>query len=92
MKNRPSHTETSNRQMLEAEGATAEEAQENVIILSHRMAHDDMYVGSAPLRGKAPDSDTAGTFGWALNWTAINAVSAGKTPLVLDEARRFVEG
>ena len=67
MKKRPSHTETSIRQMLEAEGATAEEAQEIVMILSHRMSHDDMHVWlSHPQKAHGiPDPDTAGTFGVA---------------------------
>ena len=94
MKKRPSHDETSIRQMLEAEGATAEEAQEIVEILSRRMSHDDMHRWlSHPEKSHGiPDPQSEETFGVVLNWTPINAVAAGKTALVIDEARRSVEG
>ena len=93
LKKLQSHDEASIRQMLEAEGTTAEQAQEIVEILSRRMSHDDMHIWlSHPEKSHGiPDPDSEEKFGVVLNWTPINAVSAGKTALVIDEARRFVE-
>ena len=93
LKKRPSHDEASIRQMLEAEGATAEQAQEIVEILGRRMSHDEMHIWfSHPEKAHGiPDPDSAEKFGVVLNWTPINAVSAGKTALVIDEAKRLVE-
>lgn len=33
--------------------------------------------------------DDAGLVGGPMNWTAVNAITAGKTQLVIDEAARF---
>ena len=94
MKKRPSHDQTSISQMLETEGATADEAKEIVELLSLRMSYDDMHTWlSHPEKSHGvPDPGFQETLGVVLNWTPINAVSAGKTSLVVDEARRFVEG
>ena len=92
MKKRPSHDEASVRQMLEAEGATPEQAQELVSILGRRLSPDKMHTWlSHPDKSHGiPDPASAEKFGTVLNWTPINAVSAGKIGLVVDEARRFV--
>jgi hypothetical protein len=94
MKQRPLHDGTSIRKMLEAKGAAAGDAQEIVEILSHRISHDDMHVWlSHPKKSHGiPDPELEEKFGVVMYWTPINAVSAGKTALVIDEARRFVEG
>jgi hypothetical protein len=39
-----------------------------------------------------PDPESEAKWGVVLNWTPINAVSAGKTEFVLAEARRFAAG
>ena len=86
--------------MLEAGGATAAQARELVEILGRRLSADEMHVWlthpekSHPI----PDPDASkefeakGLIPVAMNWTPINAVSAGKTKLVIDEARRYVAG
>ena len=38
-----------------------------------------------------PDPDSEERFDVVLNWTPINAVSAGRTELVIEAARRYVE-
>jgi hypothetical protein len=97
LKKRPKHHEASIRQMLEDEGATATEAQEIVQILSRRLTPDEMYVWlSHPEKSHpVPDPDSAksledaGLAPVVMNWTPINAVTAGKTELVIAEAKRF---
>jgi hypothetical protein len=101
IKKRRSHDEETIRQMLESEGATAAQAREIVEILGRRLSPDEMHVWlthpekSHPI----PDADAAKEFEAkgliapaVLNWTPINAVSAGKTKLVIDEAARYVAG
>ena len=92
MKKRPSHDEGSVRQMLEVEGATPEQADELVRTLGRRLSPDEMHTWlSHPEKAHGvTDPESAEKFGVALTWTPINAVSAGKIGLVLDEARRFV--
>jgi hypothetical protein len=99
-KKRASHDESSIREMLEARGATPAEAQELVDLLRQRLSPDDMHAWLAhPKKAHAvPDPESAkqfedaGLVGTPLNWTPINAISAGKTSLVVDEARRYVAG
>ena len=93
-----SHDEASIRQLLEGAGATPPEAQELVELLGRRLTPDEMHVWlTHPERSHpVPDPDTASRFEAAglvpvvMNWTPINAVSSGRTHLVIDEARRFV--
>jgi 2,4-dienoyl-CoA reductase-like NADH-dependent reductase (Old Yellow Enzyme family) len=97
---RHSHDETSIRRMLERGGATPEEAREIVEILSRRLSPDDMHVWLCDPQQShpVPDPDSAKRFEDAAlvpvvtNWTATDAVSAGKAHLVIDEARRYVAG
>lgn len=89
---RPSqHDEGSIRQMLEGSGATAEQAEEIVQILGHKLSPDRMHVWlSHPKKSHGvPDPASDERFGVVLKWTPLNAVSAGKTQLVIDEARRY---
>lgn len=84
--------------MLEVQGATHAEAQELVELLSRRLSPDQMHVWlthpdkSHPV--PEPDAgkqfEAAGLVGAPLNWTPINAIAAGKTKLVIDEAKRYV--
>jgi hypothetical protein len=98
VRKRASHDESTIRQLLEAEGATPAEAQELVELLSCRLSPDEMHVWLAhPEKSHpVPDPDSAkrfeaaGLLGAPLNWTPINAISAGKTKLVIDEAKRYV--
>ena len=84
--------------MLEAKGATAEQAQELVSVLSKRLSPSKMEVWlSHPKKSHpvpdpeaAKDFEAAGLGADVLNWTPVNAVAAGKTQLVIDEARRYV--
>lgn len=93
VKKRPSRDEASIRQMLEAEGATAEEAEELVRILGRRLSPDEMHTWlSHPDKAHGiPDPESAEKFGVVLNWTPINAISAGKVGLVIAEAKRVLE-
>jgi hypothetical protein len=92
LKGRPSHDEESIRQMLQAEGATPEQAGELVQILGQRLSPDQMHTWlSHPDKAHGiPDPESAEKFGVTMNWTPINAVAAGKTALVIEEARRYV--
>ena len=100
LKKGPSHDQATIRQMLEAEGATADQAQEIVDTLGRRLSPDEMHVWlSHPEQSHpVPDPDAAklledaGLVPVDMNWTPINAVSSGKTQLVIDEARRFTAG
>jgi hypothetical protein len=101
IKKRPSHDEEAIREMLEGKGATAEQAQEIVEILGRRLSPDEMHIWLAdPDKSHPiPDTDAAKEFEAkgliapaSLNWTPINAVSAGKTKLVIDEAKRYAPG
>ena len=62
-------------------------------MLGRRLSPDETHVWlSHPEKAHGvPDPDTEATFGSVLNWTPVNGVGAGKTHLVLDEAKRFVE-
>ena len=85
--------------MLEAEGATPGQADELVQTLGRRLTPSQMHVWlSDPKKSHpVPDPDSAkefeekGLVPVVMNWTPINAVASGRTQLVLDEARRFVE-
>jgi hypothetical protein len=98
MKKRPSRDEESIRQTLEAEGATAAQAKEIVEVLGRRLSADEMHVWlTHPEKAHPiPDPDAAkefeakGLIPVAMNWTPINAVSAGKADLVIGEATRYV--
>jgi hypothetical protein len=100
MKKRPSHDETTIRELLEAEGATASEAKELVAIPSNRLSPDEIHVWlTHPEKSHSvPDPDAsefleaAGLIPVVMNWTPINAVSAGKINLVIEEAKRYVTG
>jgi hypothetical protein len=84
--------------MLEVAGATAAQAQEIVEILGRRLSPDEMHVWvahpenshSIPNPGAAKEYEAKGLIPADMNWTPINTVSAGKTKLVIDEARRHV--
>ena len=99
MKQRRSHDETTIRELLEAEGATASEAEELVAILSNRLSRDEIHVWlTHPEKSHpVPDPDASEKFAEStglipvvMNWTPINAVSAGKINLVIEEAKRYV--
>lgn len=98
IKNRPAQDQPSIRHMLEARGATAEEAQEILDTLGRRLSPDKVQVWlSHPKKSHPiPDPDAAkgleeaGLVPVPMNWTPINAISAGRTHLVIDEARRYV--
>ncbi len=94
LRRRPRHDEASIRALLTDAGATSDEAQRIVGLLGRRLAPDEMHDWLAhPQRAHpVPDPESEATFGVVLDWTAINAVGAGKTHLVLDEAARFAEG
>ena len=94
-----SHDDASIRQLLEGAGATPPEAQELVELLGRRLKPDEMHAWlSHPERSHpVPDPDTARRAEAAglvpvVYWTPINAVSSGRTQLVVDEAQRFVGG
>ena len=97
LKKRAKHDEQSIRQMLEAEGATAAQAREIVQTLSGRLTPDQMHVWlSHPEKSHpVPDPEAskqfedAGLVPVVMNWTPVNAISAGKTELVIAEAKRF---
>lgn len=94
------HDEASIRQMLRSKGASSDEASRIVRLLSGRLTADQMHVWlSHPKKSHPiPDPDAgkamekAGLVGGTLDWTAVNAISAGKTPLVIDEAERYAAG
>ncbi len=94
MKKRQTHDEASVRQMLEAKGATPDQAAEVVAILGRRLSADEMHTWlSHPEKSHGvPDPEVGELFGVVMKWTPINAVAAGKTTLVIDEARRFAGG
>jgi hypothetical protein len=99
LRRRAPHDEHAIRDLLEAKGATGAEAQELVEVLGRRLSPDDMHVWlTDPERSHpVPDPDAAkqfeaaGLIGAPLSWTPINAISAGKAQLVIDEARRYVD-
>ena len=45
-----------------------------------------------PDPGAGEGLEAAGLVPVEMNWTPINAISAGKTQLVIDEAKRYVAG
>jgi len=70
----------------------SEQAAEIVQTLGQRLSPGEMHTWLAdPERAHpVPDPESEATFGAVLNWTPINAVSSGKTDLVLAEARRHI--
>ena len=83
--------ESSIRRTLEDRGASAAEAREIVEILGRRLAPQKMHSWPADPEHAhgVPDPASVKDFGVVLNWTPVNAVAAGKTRLVIDEARRY---
>ena len=77
--------------LLRENGAAPEAAAELVEILARRLSPSEMQTWLAdPDRSHpVPDPESEAKFGVVMNWTPINAVSSGKTDLVLAEARRF---
>ena len=68
-----------------------QEAQEIVSTLARRLSPEEMHVWLAH-HEKAhpiPDESTNATLGMTLHWTAVGAIEAGNTGLVIAEARRF---
>jgi len=100
LKKAPQHDAASIRQLLESEGASAQEAGRIVELLGARLTPDEMHVWLShpkrshpiPDREFAQKMEEAGLVGSATNWTAVNAIAAGKTQLVIDEAERFAAG
>lgn len=86
--------EASITRLLVDAGAAPGDAQELVGLLGQRMPPRDMRVWlTHPEKCHlVPDPGTVEQFGVELVWTPINAVGAGKTDLVVAEARRFVSG
>lgn len=97
LKKPPQHDEASIRRMLESRGASSDEASRVVQLLSGRLTPDKMHVWLSDPKKSHPIPDPefaqkmndAGLVGGPMNWTAVNAISAGKTRLVIDEAERF---
>ena len=97
LKKTPERDEASVRQMLERKGASSDEAGRIVELLSARLTPGEMHVWLSDPKKSHPIPDhefakkmeDAGLVGGPLDWTAVNAIAAGKTQLVLDEARRF---
>jgi hypothetical protein len=97
LKKSAEHDEASVRQMLQSKGASSDEAGKIVGLLSGRLTADEMHVWLSHPKKSHPVPDPefakkmeeAGLVGGPLDWTAVNAISAGKTQLVIDEARRF---
>lgn len=97
---RSKHTEDSIVALLAERGATQEQARDIVQTLGERLSPKQMYVWLADdaKSHPVPDDDAEMKAEWEANglvmptmsWTPINAVAAGKTHLVLDEAHRFV--
>ena len=97
---RTKHTEASIAALLTERGASEEDAHELVRTLGRRLSPKQMHVWLADDRKSHPVPDDAselkagleakGLVVPTLHWTPINAISAGKTDLVLAEARRFV--
>ena len=73
------------------EGASDEQADEIIRLLEIRLSPDEMHDWLAhPKKSHGiTDPEASGNFGVELKWTPVNAIAAGKTPLVIDEARRF---
>lgn len=86
--------------MLQSKGASTDEASRIVRLLSGRLTPDKMHVWlSHPKKSHpVPDPEAAkmmeeaSLVGAPLNWTPINAISAGKTQLVIEEAERYAAG
>ena len=97
---RDKHTRESVTAVLIDAGADAADAQEIVTTLAQRLSPKDMHRWLADPKKShpIPDDDPEQRAEWeakglilpALNWTAINAIGAGKTTLVIGEAKRFV--
>ena len=100
MLGRRKHTEESVEAMLVDRGATVQQARELVETLGRRLSAKEMHVWLADDRRShgIPDEDPELKAEWeamglvlpAMHWTPVNAIGAGKTDLVLAEARRFV--
>lgn len=96
---RQKHDAQSIRRMLEDAGAMEAQAQDIVQALSSRLTPDQMNVWlshpekshGVPDPGTSKQCEDAGLVPVVMNWTPINAVSAGKTDLVIAEAKRFAE-
>jgi hypothetical protein len=73
------------------QGASDEQADEAIRLLEVRLSPDEMHDWLAHLKKShgITDPEASGNFGVELKWTPVNAIAAGKTPLVIDEARRF---
>jgi hypothetical protein len=86
----PAEVET----LLRDNGSAPEAAAEIVALLGQRLSPKEMHTWLAdPDRSHpVPDPESEEKWSVVLNWTAINAVSAGKTEFVLAEARRFAAG
>lgn len=87
--------------MLQREGASPDEAGRIVQLLSGRLTPDKMHVWlSDPKKSHpVPDPEAAKKLedaglvpGGEYNWTPVNAISAGKAQLVIDEAERYAAG
>ena len=65
-----------------------------VRILSERLSAEEIHTWLADPEQSHPIPDPASEAKWGvvLDWTPINAVIAGRTNLVIEEARRYVEG
>ena len=93
----PAHDEASIRRLLERKGASSGEARRIVRLLGGRLTADEMHVWlSHPQKSHpVPDPEASKKFEDAglapvvLHWTPVNAIAAGKTQLVIDEAERF---
>jgi hypothetical protein len=86
-----SHDRHSVELLLTGRGASQEEADEIIKLLETRLSPDAMHDWLAhPKKSHGiADPEAGGSFGVELKWTPVNAIAAGKTDLVIDEARRL---
>lgn len=92
MRFRTRHDEASLRALLEERGASAAEAEEIVSTLGTRLSPIEMHEWLAHHERShpIPDESTNATLGMTLHWTAVTAIAAGSTELVIAEAHRYV--
>ena len=86
-----SHDRSSVELLLTGQGASQEQADEIIRLLEVRLSPVEMHDWLAhPKKSHGiTDPEASAAFGVELNWTPVNAIGAGKTDLVVDEARRF---
>jgi hypothetical protein len=86
-----SHDRSSVELLLTGQGASHEQADEIIRLLEVRLSPDEMHDWLAHPRKShgIADPEASGSVGVEVKWTPVNAIEAGKTALVIEEARRF---